>query len=128
MRRGEIVNMRGEHLEGTTLKIPETKTDRPRVIPLNDVALGILESLPPRADGFMWGVRADSMTQAFARAAKRAGLADITIHDTRHEATSRLFELGLGIHEVAAITGHADWESLKRYTHPKPEHIRKKLV
>ncbi len=50
---------------------------------------------------------------------------DITIHDTRHEATSRLFEMGLEIQEVAAITGHDDWESLKRYTHPKSSSPRR---
>lgn len=128
MRRGEISKMRREHIRGTTLAIPETKTDKPRVIPLNNTALAILESLPLRLDGWVWGIKPDSITQAFARAVKRAGLDDITIHDTRHEATSRLFEMGLEIQEVAAITGHDDWESLKRYTHPKPENIRKKLV
>lgn len=128
MRRGEISKMRREHIKGTTLAIPETKTDKARVIPLSDTALAILESLPLRLDGWVWGIQPDSITQAFARAVKRAGFEDITIHDTRHEATSRLFEMGLEIQEVAAITGHDVWESLKRYTHPKPENIRKKLV
>jgi site-specific recombinase XerD len=45
----------------------------------------------------------------------------------RHEATSRLFEQGLQVQEVAAITGHTDWRSLKRYTHPQVRDLVQKL-
>ncbi|CAO3433438.1 tyrosine-type recombinase/integrase [Azospirillum doebereinerae] len=38
-------------------------------------------------------------------------------HDLRHEGASRLFEMGLNIPHVAAVTGHRSWTSLKRYTH-----------
>jgi len=105
MRRGEIVLAKREHVQGHKLVIPKTKTKKPREIPLNDVALEILDSLPFRDDGLIFGVRPDSITHAFERAVRRAGINDITFHDTRHEATSRLFELGLGVQEVAAITG-----------------------
>jgi site-specific recombinase XerD len=39
----------------------------------------------------------------------------------RHEGTSRLFEAGFSIEQVALITGHKDWKMLRRYTHLKPE-------
>ncbi|MGI0025670.1 MAG: tyrosine-type recombinase/integrase, partial [Nitrososphaera sp.] len=93
-----------------------------------DVVLEILDSLPFRDDGLIFGVRPDSITHAFERAVRRAGINDITFHDTRHEATSQFFELGLGVQEVAAITGHDDWESLRRYTHPKADRIREKIM
>ena len=48
-------------------------------------------------------------------------------HDLRHEATSRLFEQGMEIQEVAAITGHSDFRSLKIYVHVLPERIAAKL-
>lgn len=128
MRRGEIVLAKREHVQGQKLVIPKTKTKKPREIPLSDVALEILDSLPFRDHGLIFGVRPDSITHAFERAVRRAGINDITFHDTRHEATSRLFELGLGVQEVAAITGHDDWESLKRYTHPKADRIREKIM
>ena len=41
----------------------------------------------------------------------------------RHEATSRLFELGLNPMHVAAITGHKTLQMLKRYTHLKAEDL-----
>lgn len=122
MRRGEIAAIRPEHLAGISLRIPITKTGKPRVIPLSMRAREILA-----AHGGSFGVKPDSITQAFERVAKRAGLSDVRFHDLRHEAASRLFEKGLGIEEVASITGHADWRSLKRYTHPSIEAIAAKL-
>ncbi len=44
-------------------------------------------------------------------------------HDLRHEATSRLFEKGLNMMEVASITGYEDLKMLKRYTHLRAEDL-----
>ena len=37
------------------------------------------------------------------------------------------FEKGLGVMEVAAITGHKDLRMLQRYTHLRAEDLAKKL-
>lgn len=49
---------------------------------------------------------------------------DLRFHDLRDEATSRLFERGYQIHEVAQFTLHESWNELKRYTHLRPENVR----
>jgi site-specific recombinase XerD len=41
--------------------------------------------------------------------------------------TTRLFEKGLNIMEVASITGHKDLRMLRRYTHLKAEYLALKL-
>ena len=51
------------------------------------------------------------------RAARRAGITGLRVHDLRHEATSRFFEKGLNVMEVASVTGHKTLQMLKRYTH-----------
>ena len=56
-----------------------------------------------------------------------AGVEDACFHDLRHEATSRFFERGLNVMEVAAITGHKDLRMLQRYTHLRAEDLAKKL-
>ncbi|RVA90097.1 site-specific integrase [Mesorhizobium sp. M7A.F.Ca.US.006.04.2.1] len=63
----------------------------------------------------------------------RLGCADLDIHDLhfhdlRHEGTSRLFEAGFTIEQVALVTGHKDWKMLKRYTHLKPEALHALLA
>ena len=125
MRRGEIAAMRWDHLDrkARVLLIPETKTGTPRRVPLSTAALGVLDGLPRRLDGKVWGMRPDSISQAFERVCKAAGIEGLTFHDLRHEATSRLFEKGLGLMEVASITGHKTMQMLKRYTHLRAEDL-----
>jgi len=65
-----------------------------------------------------------SVGAAFTRACKLLGIQDLRFHDLRHEATSRLFERGYQIHEVAQFTLHDSWNELKRYTNLKPENLR----
>jgi integrase len=126
MRRGEIAAMRWEHLdrEARVLLIPETKTGTPREVPLSRAAMAVLDAKSTvilndglTNQGLIWSLRADSISQAFERVCKAAGIEGLTFHDLRHEATSRLFEKGLALTEVAAITGHKTWQMLKRYTH-----------
>jgi integrase len=120
MRRGEIAAMRWEHLDrrARVLLIPITKTGTPREVPLSRAAAAVLDGLPRRLDGQVWGMRPDSISQAFERVCKAAGIEGLTFHDLRHEATSRLFEKGsMGDMQVAAITGHKTHQMLKRYTH-----------
>ena len=125
MRRGEIAAMRWDHLDrkARVLLIPETKTGTPRRVPLSTAALGVLDQLPRRIDGRVWAMRPDSISQAFERVCKAAGIEGLTFHDLRHEATSRLFEKGLNPMEVAAITGHKTLQMLKRYTHLRAEDL-----
>ena len=125
MRRGEIAAMRWEHMDrkARVLLIPETKTGTPRRVPLSTAALGVLDVLPRRIDGRVWAMRPDSISQAFERVCKVAGIEGLTFHDLRHEATSRLFEKGLNPMQVAAITGHKTLQMLKRYTHLRAEDL-----
>ena len=125
MRRGEIAAMRWDHLDrkAKVLLIPETKNGAPRQVPLSTSALAVLDALPRRPDGRVWGMRPDSISQAFGRVCKAAGITGLTFHDLRHEATSRLFERGLNPMQVAAITGHKTYQMLKRYTHLRAEDL-----
>jgi integrase len=125
MRRGEIAAMRWEHLDlkARVLLVPETKNGTPRRVPLSTTALAVLDSLPRLIDGRVWGMRPDSISQAFERVCKAADIEGLTFHDLRHEATSRLFEKGLNPMEVAAITGHKTLQMLKRYTHLRAEDL-----
>lgn len=62
-----------------------------------------------------------SVGTAFTRACNALSIEDLHFHDLRHEGTSRLFEAGFTIEQVALVTGHKDWKMLRRYTHLRPE-------
>jgi len=101
----EVLVRRGGRL---LLEVRDTKTDHPITVPLSAEAEALLEGF----DGFT--MRPDSYSQAFMRAVKRAGLRDLRLTDLRHEALSRLFERGLSVPEVMAISGHRSPDVLLR--------------
>jgi integrase len=78
----------------------------------------------PRSSAYVFPYDPRSVGAAFTRACHVLGITDLRFHDLRHEATSRLFERGYQIHEVAQFTLHDSWNELKRYTNLKPENVR----
>jgi len=131
-RRGEIISMEWKHIniKNRTWHIPDTKNGTSRTVPLSTTAVSILKRLRKKSiqiDGRVSSVKIDSITQAFRRCCKVAKIEDLRFHDLRHEATSRFFELGLNMMEVASITGHKDLKMLRRYTHLRAEDLALKL-
>ncbi len=130
MRQGELVGLRWEHVDLTRriAHLPDTKNGEARTVPLSSTAVEVLRALPRSIHGEVFpGLTTEAVKRAFARARRRAGLEDLHFHDLRHEATTRLFERGLNIMEVATITGHKDLRMLRRYTHLKAEELATKL-
>jgi integrase len=129
MRRGEIVAIKGKHLDlaKRTLLIPITKNGESRVIPLSLKVVELFKSLSYLPNDTLFDVTPHAVTIAFGRACKRSGLEDLHFHDLRHEAISRFFEQNLSLPEVATISGHKTWTMLRRYTHLSAEKIASKL-
>ncbi len=50
---------------------------------------------------------------------------DLHWHDLRHEACSRLAELGWTIQQIQVVSGHKTLQSLQRYMHIRPESIHR---
>lgn len=72
-------------------------------------------------EGRIFPYNGRSIGTAFRRQCRVLKIDDLHFHDLRHEGTSRLFEAGFSIEQVALVTGHKDWKMLRRYTHLKPE-------
>ena len=119
MRRGEIASLTwdGINLKRKTAYLPRTKNEDERTVPLSPKAAKILEDLDGRS-GNVFGVSTLYITHVYMKACKKAGIEDLTFHDLRHEATSRLFEnTDLDVMEIKSITGHKTLQMLARYSH-----------
>jgi len=136
MRQSEIRTLQWENVNMADhvvlLPAAATKTLTTRTVPLDTTCMNVLGSLhrkqgKPKNGPVFPGVTRNAVKLAFRRALKRAGLIDFRFHDTRHEATSRLTELGLSPIEVAQITGHKTLSMLQRYTHLRAKELVKKL-
>ncbi len=130
MRLGEILSMcwRNVDLKKATVVLEHTKNGERRVVPLSSRARETIASLPRHIAGEVFpGQTNTSVSHRFASLCKKLKIEDLRFHDLRHEATSRLFEKGLDMMEVASMTGHKTLHMLKRYTHLKAEDLAKKL-
>jgi integrase len=129
MRRCEIASLtwKAVDLNKRILELKETKNGENRFVPLSSIAISILNSIPRRIDGRIFGMTPHAITYAFIRASKRAALKDLHFHDLRHEGITRLFEKGLNVMEVGSISGHKTLQMLQRYTHLRAENLLDKL-
>ena len=129
MRRGEIasINWSDIDVQRRVIYLWDTKNGEDRQVPLSSKAIALLESIPRRKDGRLFGMTAHAISYAFIRSRRRVDLEDIHFHDLRHEAISRIFEKGLNVMEVGSISGHKTLQMLKRYTHLKAEELALKL-
>lgn len=152
MRLGELLELRWGFVDltGQTAHVPISKNGEARTVALSTRAVAAFREIQRlnvvEIDGrvFHWA-KADSFTHTWKRLVKRAQalyaeelqkagrtpnprfLLDLRFHDLRHEATSRLFEKGLGTMEVASMTGHKSLAMLRRYTHIGASNLAKKL-
>jgi integrase len=129
MRLSELLALEWKHIDlaRRVAHLPETKNGEARNVPLSSIAIDVFKKQPRRLDGKVFGVTSHHVSRKFHETCDDLGIDDLRWHDLRHEATSRLFELGLNPMEVASITGHKTLQSLKRYTHLKAETLATKL-
>jgi integrase len=150
-RLGELLDMQWHDIDfkTRTVRIPKTKTDVPRTIPLSLKATTVLKSLPRPVKGgrvFDCWARGDSFQNAWKRAMVRARttyeedcaksrrepdprmLADLRFHDMRHIATSRLAKVFPNVIELSRITGHTDLKMLSRYYHVSAAELSSRLA
>ena len=132
MRLGEMINLEWKDIDlsKSIVTLNMTKNGEARQVPLSRRAKDLLNQLPRHIESqsVFWRWQTPSGFEAsWQRVIKKSKLEDFRFHDLRHEATSRLFENGLSVMEVSAITGHKTLQMLKRYTHLDAQDIAQKL-
>ncbi len=133
MRRGEIerllwadVNTAKRLVLVRDRKDPRQKSGNDQWVPLLGEAWVVLQR-QPRVEGEsrIFPIGASTVSKYFTEACAALGIPDLHFHDLRHDGTSRLFEEGYEIQQVALVTGHRDWRHLKRYTNLRPEDLHR---
>jgi len=130
MRRGELLSLTWDRIDLTrqTAYLSTTKNGMARVVPLSTAAVRQLMTLQRAADNeSVFPVKYFTFDAAFKRAVKRAGITDLRFHDLRHTAITNMAGKLPNIIELSAVSGHKSLAMLKRYYHPDPEALAKKL-
>lgn len=153
MRISEICNLDWNNvfLKERYLKIVESKNDDSRNVPLSTRAIELLESVRSHSKNIEYDVeRRDQYGRKIAYRAKpvfydnssgkapgnasalfskyveKAGIYDLTFHDTRHEACTRLARK-IDVLDLAKMIGHRDLKSLMIYYNPTATEIADRL-
>lgn len=118
-RRGELFQIRAEHIGEDTIIIPSshTKTLKPRVIP-------IIPALRPWLKHFPLTITVDGVKSSWRRARVAAGMEHVNFHDLRHSCASIMLGLGVDLYTIGKILGHSNVQTTQRYAHLQVEQQR----
>jgi integrase len=132
MRRGELFDLKWFDVDFNRriVHVRQSKSGRPRVIPLNSTAQTLLKGLPKTSEYVFPSPknekrRVNDVGRQFERAVKNAKIADFHFHDLRHTAATRMADAGADPFTLAAILGHSDIRMTARYTHATDEAKRR---
>ncbi len=132
MRLGEILNLKWRDLdfERDEIYIVESKSDQPRVIPLEGASAHFRAQLRksdfvfPTATGARW--RVDDASRRFIKAARAAGFKDLRFHDLRHTFASWYVQNEGDLYRLQLILGHSSPAMTQRYAHLRIDDLRTK--
>ena len=123
-RRNEITQAKWDYVswERRTLLVPLSKSGKPRAIALNAQALALLRAIPRTDNPYIFpspvnGKPSASLFFPWDRIRRRAGLADVRLHDLRHSYASFLVNQGISLYVVQGLLGHAHSRTTQRYAH-----------
>ncbi len=128
-RLSEMLNAQWKDFdtESRLWTIEFNKSGKTRYVPLSDAAIQLIENLP-RIEDCPYSFANPQTKQpytsihyAWDSVRKRAGLADLRIHDLRHSFASFLVNGGRSIYEVQKILGHTQIRTTQRYAHLSQE-------
>lgn len=127
MRAGEVCGLQRSLVKGSVAHLPAgiNKNRVKRDVPLSQRAKDLLKLLPNEGDLY-FGMTAPQLDGLFRKARDAADVGDLTFHDTRHLAITRLARK-LTILELARMVGHKDLRMLQIYYNETAEEIAKKL-
>ncbi|MFM0660104.1 site-specific integrase [Paraburkholderia sediminicola] len=153
LREMYTLSPRQVDVDQRTVFLDKTKNGSKRQVPLTTVAIGAFKAYveavkagDAEMDGFTfegdrlfpwWGGELETKALAkvsvrlsaqFGRIFDAASCGEVTFHDLRHEATSRLYEkTSLSDVEIAKITGHSSTKLLMRYANLRGSNLASRL-
>ena len=131
-RRNEITQARWEYMDWINgrLKVPLSKTGKPRWIMLCRKAMELLRSIQQRSNSeFIFpspvtGRPCPSLHFPWLRIKKRARLDQLRLHDLRHSYASFLVNEGAELYTVQNLLGHTHSRATQRYAHLTEDTLR----
>ncbi|WP_462118644.1 tyrosine-type recombinase/integrase [Methylorubrum extorquens] len=111
-RQGDLLRLTWAAYDGSTIRLKQGKTGARVVIPVSGVLRAALDAIPRLSpvilldsEGRPW--TSDGFRSSWRKACKACGVTDLTFHDLRGTAVSRLALASCSEAEIATLTGHS---------------------
>ena len=124
MRRGEILHLTLDNVEGHRVFLPDTKTSSPRYVPIDPAVHRLLTKWLPWGDTMGSKDPKARFRYYWDKAKKEMGLQDdphFTLHACRHSTATYLVEEGVNIRTIQDLLGHKKLETTLGYAHVTDE-------
>lgn len=135
-RKGELLERRWADFDADagTIEVLKTKTDRPRVLHLQQRTVRLFERLGganPTPAGYIFVGRFPDQPidfrKAWARLTRDIGRPELHLHDIRHAVAARLLRSGVSAAVAAQTLGHSVEVLDRRYGHLEHKDLRAAL-
>src|SRR5215472_14809080 len=122
LRRSDLVKLRKEDfdLENKVLMIDMKKTGEPITLPIADVDIEYVATLPPGhifSEALALSNPCQKMTDTFRRLARKAGIR-ACLHQMRHTFCTEALRNGVDIRTVQSLMGHSSIQTTAKYLTP----------
>jgi integrase len=124
MRANEIITLKWEKVDLTNriilIEAQFSKTQRARKVPISDRLFVELEKMDKTTKKVF---DTSKRPRSFDTACLRAKIFDLTFHDLRHTAITRMINAGIPYGEVMKISGHSEIKTFLKYLNPTDHSI-----
>ena len=135
LRQDELLSLEWNrvNLFRKTILIQKTKNGKPKTLPLNKIALDVLNrksKVKSIKNGLVFfnrsgkKIHVSNLKRTFYLVMKKAGIKDFRWHDLRHTFATRLAQAGVDLYKISKLLGHRDIKMTQRYSHHCPDSLR----
>ena len=120
MRRGELLGLKKEDIDGNYARLWKTKNGKARSVPLSDRAKALLEQHLP------FTITVAQIQQKWSKAKQTMGLendSNFVLHTLRHTTATRMLNSTGNIAIVQRMLGHAKITTTMRYAHVSDDQL-----
>lgn len=109
-RKGDLLRLSWRYFDGSNLRFTQSKTKSRVLVPMGPLA-DVLRSqsgsgaILRNSRGGAW--TSDGFNSSWRKCCAKAGITDLTFHDLRGTAITRMALAGCTVPEIAAVTGHS---------------------
>ncbi len=135
LRQDELLSLEWSRVDlfRKTILITDTKNRKPKMLPINKIALNVIYRRSKvksiRNDYVFFDekgkkILAQYLRRAFYLVTNKAGIHNFRWHDIRHSFATRLAQHGVDIYKISKLLGHRDIKMTQRYAHHCPDSLR----